>query len=276
MAETASTLPVLRFKFMPNPLKAGLHLGHAWLLFVMQALRENLQQHGRAVELVLVMDDLLSRRGGNLSEEEWQSGKDTIRDMELLGTPPDRMVWSGDPQFVESFQQQIHSICLEKWHSGLTCANMPYYFLHNAALDVHLGITHIIRGDDRLEYTELYEECYRKLGGGTPALYYIPVVCQANGKKIDSGSAPHLVRTLLLNNSAEELLCLLVGQCMRHDREADWPCDHSTAMRLLLGDDQPWLTTLDPKDEIGRSRFFERFVHGRQIDIEERRCVAVR
>jgi hypothetical protein len=64
MAGTGSTLPVLRFKFMPNPLKAGLHLGHAWLLFVMQALRETLQQHGRAVELVLVMDDLLRAHGG--------------------------------------------------------------------------------------------------------------------------------------------------------------------------------------------------------------------
>jgi hypothetical protein len=47
-------------------------------------------------------------------------------------------------------------------------------------------------------------------------------------------------------------------------------------MRRLLGDDQAWLITLDPRDEAGRARFFQRFVGTRRIGVENGRCVVVR
>lgn len=266
MPRTDAVLPTVRFKFMPTP-SGGLHVGHVWLLFVMRAIGEALEQHGRAVELVLVVDEINMICMRRSLEGVREVGKDIVRDMEQLGVPPDRVVWNGEAYLGDAQSDpRLKSIVLEKWRpeKGLSAS----YFLRNAALDAHLGITHIIRGADLKAHQEIHEECYEKLGVEIPVLDYIPFVRRCSGEKIGSHNHEYAIQQVLSHMSVEELFCVLVGRGIRLNGESGSPPDRATALRRLL--DEPWVNTFDPKDNAGRARFFARFADAPHFEIDSR------
>lgn len=272
MPQPDSTLQSVCFKFMPTP-SGRLHIGHAWLLFVMQAIGEALRRDGREVEIVLVLDEINSGYARKDTERIRQIGEDIVSDMQQLGIPPDLVLSNGESRFFEAMQDpQIEAIILEKWRPK--CGNPVNYFLHNAILDTRLGITHIVRGDEQRMYREVYEECYRKLGVDIPVLCYIPYVRQPNGQKIGSPPGAYVVQNVLATMSVEELFCLLVGQCIREEWELGSPPDRAAALRRLLGDGQ-WGNMVDLKDKGKRDCFFGRFAECPQIGIDGQRCVAI-
>ena len=260
-----SDLPTLRFKFMPTPTGA-LHVGHAWLIFAMAALVEGLRWAGRVVELVLVLDEINVNPQGTFDPEETERhGRRIVDDMERLGVPPDRAVFNGEAQFVEAAKDpKIRAIEPAAWHSGLD--RPASYFLHNSLLDRHLGITHIIRGDDRREYTELYQECYRKIGCPVPMLGYVALVLRPKGVRI-SAREPYLVSSVLSRMSAEELFCALVDCCIDGPTQTGPPPDRASAVKRLLGDD--WLPMLlEHRNSAAYERFFGRFVARPRVELE--------
>ncbi|MCD4728215.1 MAG: hypothetical protein K8R46_11165 [Pirellulales bacterium] len=265
MPRTDAMLPAVRFKFMPTP-SVGLHVGHAWLLFVMQAIGEALEQHGREVELMLVVDEINMICMGRSLEGVREVGEDIVRDMEQLGVPPDRTVWNREAYLGDAQSDpRLKSIVLEKWRPE---GKLPVsYLLHNAALDAHLGITHIIRGADLKVHKEVHEECYEKLGVEIPALDYIPFVRRRSGEKIGSHHGAYTIQQVLSHMSVEELFCVLVGRGIRLNGESGPPPDRTTALRRLLGD-EPWVNSFDAEDAPGRERFFARFADAPQFEID--------
>ena len=185
---------------------------------------------------------------------------------------PDRVVYNGDRQYVEQTNDsKINKIVLESWNSD--CIRPASYFLHNALLDASLEITHIIRGEDRREFTELYEECYRKIGYQVPVLSYIPLLLRETGETKISASVPYLVSTLLEKTTLDELFCFLAENCIAQSeggaRRAKPICDRETAERLLLGDGW-WAMLADNKD--AEHSFFSRFIAKPRVTIEDGRC----
>ena len=256
MSRTNAERSAIRLKFMPTP-NIGLHVGHAWLLFVMQAIKESIKQQGYTVEIVLVIDDINMIYMKRALEGINEVAEEIVRNMEQLGAPPDHIVWNGKVSLEDAqLESRLQSIALDTWQParGLSAD----YFFRNAALDEHLGITHIIRGKDLKAHKDIYEECYAKLGADAPVLDYIPFVRQYNGKKIGSHHHEYTLNQVLANISAEELLCALVWQCIRLDRDYDPPLDRATAMQLLLGNDS-LLTTFCSQNANERERFFSRF-----------------
>ncbi len=169
MSHHESLSTPVRFKFMPTP-NSKLHVGHAWLIFVMHTLLEAVRREGREAELVLVLDEIgLTPSGSFDGEVTKRCGHEILRAMEQLDMEPDLVIWNGDGQYVQwANDPTIHKPELETWDPNWTRPST--YFLYNALLDVHLGITHVIRGEDRREFHDLYEECYQKLGWRTSGM----------------------------------------------------------------------------------------------------------
>ncbi|MFO7870181.1 MAG: glutamate--tRNA ligase [Kiritimatiellia bacterium] len=58
----------------------------------------------------------------------------------------------------------------------------PVFHLANIVDDIHMGITHIIRGDDHMENTFRHIAVYRALGADVPRYAHLPMVVNHNGK----------------------------------------------------------------------------------------------
>ena len=254
---------------MPTP-SAKIHIGHAWLVFVMHSLVKAIRRDGRDAELVLVLDEINMTANGSFNDEVTkQHGGQIIRDMERLEMGPDRVVWNGDGPFVQRANDPaLGTIVLETW--APSCIRPASYFLHNALLDARLGITHIIRGEDRREFNGLYEECYRKIGYPAPWLAYMPLLLQGPGKAKVSASEPYLVSTVLEKTTPDELFCFLVEQCIEGDRRDEPARERESAAARLLGDD--WRTMLAAEEPAGQP-FFARFAAKPRVSIKEGRCV---
>ncbi len=262
----------IRFKFMPTP-GSKLHVGHAWLVFVMHSLVKAIRREGRAAELVLVLDEINMTPNGSFDDKVTKPhGEQILHDMKRLEMGPDRVIWNGDRLFVNRANDPALSmIALETWNQS--CVRPVSYFLHNALLDAHMGITHIIRGEDRREFNGLYEECYRKLGYPAPMHAYMPLLVGAGSAKI-SASEPYQVSTVLEKTTPDELFCFLVEQCIEQcaegGRRVEPVRDRESAEARLLGDD--WRAMLDGEPSAGQ-RFFARFATKPRVGIQEGRCV---
>ncbi|MEN6449892.1 MAG: hypothetical protein ABFC96_05310 [Thermoguttaceae bacterium] len=264
MSSTIDNLPTVRFKFMPTP-TGRLHVGHAWLLYVMRALGEALDAQGRTSELVLVIDDLNMPYVGRSLDGTRETGEAIIEDMERLGVPPNRVVWNGDFELNDAQAKlQRESIVLQSWRPerGLSVG----YFLRNAALDSHLGITNIIRGDDLTVYKDLYEESYDKLGITPPILDYIPFVRQPSGEKIGSHCQEYVIQKVLSCMTLDEMICRLASQGIQRNGDAASPQNLASAL-LLLSRDTRWVKTLDQRGDAARQLFLSRFAHAPQFQI---------
>jgi glutamyl-tRNA synthetase len=58
----------------------------------------------------------------------------------------------------------------------------PVFHLANVVDDIHLGITHIIRGDDHVENTYRHVALFRALGAPAPKYAHLPMIVNAQGK----------------------------------------------------------------------------------------------
>jgi glutamyl-tRNA synthetase len=58
----------------------------------------------------------------------------------------------------------------------------PVFHLANVVDDVHMGITHVIRGDDHVENTFRHIALFEALGAQVPAYAHLPMIVNAQGK----------------------------------------------------------------------------------------------
>jgi len=58
----------------------------------------------------------------------------------------------------------------------------PVFHLANVVDDIHMGITHIIRGDDHIENTYRHVALFRALGAEVPAYAHLPMIVNRHGK----------------------------------------------------------------------------------------------
>jgi len=58
----------------------------------------------------------------------------------------------------------------------------PVFHLANVVDDIHMGITHVIRGDDHVENTYRHVALYRALGADVPRFAHLPMIVNAQGK----------------------------------------------------------------------------------------------
>ena len=58
----------------------------------------------------------------------------------------------------------------------------PVFHLANVVDDIHMGITHIIRGDDHVENTYRHLALFRALGAPPPKYAHLPMIVNAQGK----------------------------------------------------------------------------------------------
>ncbi len=58
----------------------------------------------------------------------------------------------------------------------------PVFHLANVVDDIHMGITHVIRGDDHVENTYRHVALYRALGAPVPQFAHLPMIVNAQGK----------------------------------------------------------------------------------------------
>lgn len=87
----------------------------------------------------------------------------------------------------------------------------PTYHIGVVADDAHMGITHVIRGVDHINNTPKHIMLFKALGHTVPAFAHIPLIVEADGKKLskrhnagsiqnlrDAGYLPHAVINYLL------------------------------------------------------------------------------
>ena len=241
-ALSEQTRAVIRFKFMPTP-SAPLHVGHAWLLFVMDTLATKAREQGHVAEVLLVIDRLMAGIQG-LDEERMASNADAIvRDIDHLGIVLDAIAYNDrDPQAVDRCRRDpgfanVPSLLpapLTPAHYFSLCS--PNYFLNNAILDSVLGITHILRGADQFHNVGIYRNVYALLGLTPPSLLYLPLLLNRDQNKISSGTA-FILSEVLKNMTPDELFCALVSACMARAADAPVPSNRAQAQLLLLGED---------------------------------------
>ncbi|MBP7830313.1 MAG: glutamate--tRNA ligase [Kiritimatiellae bacterium] len=58
----------------------------------------------------------------------------------------------------------------------------PVFHLANIVDDIHMGITHVIRGDDHVENTYRHLALFRALGAEPPKYAHLPMIVNAQGK----------------------------------------------------------------------------------------------
>ncbi len=58
----------------------------------------------------------------------------------------------------------------------------PVFHLANVVDDIHMGITHVIRGDDHVENTFRHLALYRALGAPAPTFAHLPMIVNHQGK----------------------------------------------------------------------------------------------
>ncbi len=58
----------------------------------------------------------------------------------------------------------------------------PVFHLANVVDDIHMNVTHVIRGDDHVENTYRHIALFRALGAPTPRYAHLPMIVNAQGK----------------------------------------------------------------------------------------------
>jgi hypothetical protein len=90
------------------------------------------------------------------------------------------------------------------------------HFLNISAWDRKLGITHIVRGNDRLPYDPPYRECYRKLKYLVPNLLYVPVLLNGEGERISFNCPEYFISNVMQQYGRSVVEKLLLRSCLRN------------------------------------------------------------
>ena len=252
--------PTIRLKIMPTP-SGRLHVGHAWLLMVMQALAQKATENGAAAELLVVLDGIQMADKANANANEA-----LIReDLKLLGLETARVLRNDQPPYgiANSVASQLPYNTQAMSHAAI---RPPYFFLfhnaryilQNAMIDAALGVTHVVRGGDQIYLANTYLTAYNALGVTVPALMYFPLLCNHDGGKI-SASQIYTVVEVLKYLSPDELFCLLASHSVQRPEGTPPAGDRAGAQQLLLGDD--WQFILGGEEaEAKRASFLNRMV----------------
>jgi glutamyl-tRNA synthetase len=143
----------------------------AWLGLNVDA--EPLYQSARREAHVAAANDLLAR-GLAYKEDKGGTGKGEA----VLFRMPSEDV---------TFQDEIKGV-LRKEAKDLKdfvivrSDGSPVFHLGNVVDDIHMGITHVIRGDDHVENTYRHVALYRALGAPVPKFAHLPMIVNAQGK----------------------------------------------------------------------------------------------
>jgi len=237
---TAQSRQIIRFKFMPTP-SARLHLGHAWLLIIMDNLVKQARVAGRQADIVLVLDDLTCGQSDGLAEK----AKKIIEDAAWLGIEFAEVVCNYSYPYESATQAKpmrcipcstVTSPCLYPAHLSTLHAGVSYY-LKNCVIDAALEVTHVIRGADQLARASIYKTLYEFLEMPSPRMVYLPFVNRADGGKI-SADGIHTIEVLQKQLTRDDIVTLLVSQCLKPQNPALGALANAgEARRELLGAD---------------------------------------
>jgi hypothetical protein len=203
---------VFRLKFMPTP-SGPLHLGHAWIIILMDRLATEFRRAGERAELVLMLDVLTNHFFGKSQEMTIQRSERIVNDLKKFGVKFDVIVSNDEsPSSIEFISELAARHAFQHWKPELQLT--PEHYLRIAWLDAQMGITHIVRGTDRLIYDRFYRECYELLGYPAPRLAYVPVLSTDSGSRISAGCQEYLLAHLLETQDKHTLWQLLLSQCV--------------------------------------------------------------
>jgi nondiscriminating glutamyl-tRNA synthetase len=113
----------------------------------------------------------------------------------------------------------------------------PVFHLANVVDDIHMGITHVIRGDDHIENTYRHVALFQALGAPVPRYAHLPMITNAQGKPYSKRDGAAFVGDFrdkgYLPDALVNYLALL-GWSPGHDKEVMtaprwWSCSRSTA-----------------------------------------------
>ncbi|MBN1126604.1 MAG: hypothetical protein JXA82_16475 [Sedimentisphaerales bacterium] len=239
----------IRFKFMPTP-SGPLHIGHAWLLILMDCLVKRAQQEGRDADIVLVLDELTYRHSDE--EKRQETAKSIIENARWLGIEFSHIV-SNYVFPYESSQQpkpmKCHS-CNQYAPKTLFTPNLntiysgSSYFLKNCAIDAALEITHVIRGEDQLGRASVYTTFYELLEMPSPRLVYLPFVCKADGGKIRA-TDDYTIDAVQKGLAREAFIPIVISKCIqnvpKNPDDANESLSIQEAEKQLFGEDWDWV-----------------------------------
>jgi len=98
----------------------------------------------------------------------------------------------------------------------------PVFHLANVLDDIHMGVTHVIRGDDHIENTYRHVALYEAIGAELPAFAHLPMIVNAQGKPYSKRDGDAFVGDFkekgYLADALVNYLCLL-GWSPGDDRE---------------------------------------------------------
>lgn len=240
---------------MPTP-SGRLHLGHAWLLIIMDCLIKQARSAGHQADIVLVLDDLTSLAHGAATEGLAEKAKWIIEDAAWLGVEFAEVVSNYSYPYESPSQakpmrgipcQTLATPCLYPTHLNALYTGMSYY-LKNCVIDAALEITHIIRGADQLARASTYKTLYEFLEMPSPRMVYLPFVHKADGAKIVADGT-YSVEAVKKNISRDDILAVLVSQCLkRPDSDINASMVAEEAHRELLGEDWKWILGMADSD----------------------------
>jgi glutamyl-tRNA synthetase len=98
----------------------------------------------------------------------------------------------------------------------------PVFHLANVVDDIHMGITHVIRGDDHVENTFRHVALFEALGAAAPAYAHLPMIVNAQGKPYSKRDGDAFVGDFRSDGYLPEALfnyLVLLGWSPGDDRE---------------------------------------------------------
>lgn len=258
---------------MPTP-SGPLHVGHSWLLLLMDRLAARARIEGHDADLVFVIDDLTGRHGDDQKHNQLITAM--IDDLHWLGIDCAHIVSNRSYPYVSASQAHpMHNVscdlfsprCLYPAHLNSIHSGSSY-FVKNCIIDAALEVTHIIRGADQLARASAYRTIYEMLEIPAPWLVYLPFVCTADGTKITAGNG-YTLQAIREKVSRQELLKGLVLRCLRTEaQDSAEPWTLQDAEARLWGADWTWVLGADDADANLRA-FLKRLVPSPKIDISD-------
>ena len=102
----------------------------------------------------------------------------------------------------------------------------PVFHLANVVDDIHMNITHVIRGDDHIENTYRHVALYEALGASVPKFAHLPMIVNAQGKPYSKRDGAAYVGDFREKGFLADALfnyLALLGWSPKDDREImDW------------------------------------------------------
>jgi hypothetical protein len=264
----------LRFKFMPSP-NAMLHVGHAWILFVTDALIRAAHREGREADLVIVFDEILARWCGRNSEEIELHCNGILQDLKYLGIEFAKTC----SNYEMAGKQDKWNIFFESVGDGTprsmrppylesSALVAPDYFLLSARIDAGLGVTHMLRGCDQICHAVTYLNFYQLLNVPLPCLTYLPLIHDSHGEKVSSSASALPLHKFPQHITAERLLGHLVSCCIEMNEPLSVGADTNVLHRAILGEDWSFIFGNEKWRET-RLNFLSRFIARPRVNLDQ-------